>query len=317
MKSKWIFLLVLGLFLVFFIDTSSSLRRPRQGVYIEVPYEVNTTPGKEVKIEGKLWNTGRWWLRNFKLWIEYVPKGFNYTFEPNPFKEVRIIRAWSPKRGLYKLPERFNLTVSIPENASGKYLFRTIGQEFTTYWKYSNSSMFYIRVITSKVEKPGYANFSFSDIVFPETVVEFEPFNISFFVENIGNATGQVNLSISIPEDWNVSEKEKSLTLKPGESSLVEFTIIPTNTSGQIVVFAEYPYKQTILNITKQGPILIPVTKEEAEEGLAALLRELSPYLLILAVIFLAIIIWNVWGIYKVKISRKREEKMVEPSKGL
>jgi len=272
---------------------------------------------KKLKLEGKLWNTGRWWLRNFKLWIEYVPEGFNYTFEPDSFKEVRIIRAWNPKRGLYKLPEKFNLTFSIPENASGKYLFKIIGQEFTTYWKYSNSSMFYIRVISPKVKKPSYANFSFSDIVFPETVVEFEPFNISFFVENTGTAAGQVNLSISIPEDWNVSEKEKSLTLKSGESSLVEFTIIPTNTSGQIVVFAEYPYKQTILNITKQGPILIPVTKEEAEEGLAALLRELSPYLLILAVIFLAIIIWNVWGIYKVKISRKREEKMVEPSKGL
>jgi len=50
MKSKWMFLLVLGLFLVFFIGISSSLRRPNQGVYIEVPYEVNTTPGEEIKI---------------------------------------------------------------------------------------------------------------------------------------------------------------------------------------------------------------------------------------------------------------------------
>ncbi|MDI6798813.1 MAG: hypothetical protein QMD12_02335 [Candidatus Aenigmarchaeota archaeon] len=306
MKLKIVFLASFILFLAFFTGFTTSVRKFREFV-IGLPEEIFVSPGDEVIINGTILNTGWWWLHDFNLTVTGLPKDYNYTVEPKWFEHVRILREWNPQQGVYRVPEKFSIIIKTPENASGIYLINVTGQEFQSWKRVSNSSLFILRVKAHSL-----ANFTITDIVVPETVVEFTPFNISFSVNNTGLTAGQINISVEIPEDWNISEKTKSLTVEAGGSLPVEFEITPTNTSGQIVIFAEYPYRETILNITKVGPILIPVAMptEEAVTDYLAVIKELSPYMIILSLVFLAIIVWNLWGIYKFRAARKKEEKM-------
>jgi hypothetical protein len=274
-----------------------------------MPEVVEAAPGETVTINGTILNFGRYWLHNFNLTASGLPENFTVTFTPSWFEHLRILREWNPKEGLYLAPEKFIMSVKVPEGVTGIYTVNVTGQEFLSWRKLSNSTTFIFRVTTPP-------KLSISDIVVPETVTEFKEFNISFSVKNEGIADQVVTLFVSAPSDWNTSPGQ-SITVNAGSSADVSFALTPTNTSGEISVLMQYPYKAQIINITKVGPMLIPKAPEmvEVPSGLLAWIEKLTvipTWVLVVAVVFLIIIVWNVYKIlktYKFRVVRKKPEE--------
>jgi hypothetical protein len=254
-------------------------------------------------------------LHDFNLTASGLPENYVVTFSPSWFEHVRILREWNPEKGLYLVPEKFTMSIKVPENATGIFTVKVTGQEFMSWKKVSNSTSFIFRVTSPP-------KLSISDIVVPENVTEFKPFNITFEVKNEGLIDQFTNVSVIVPPDWVVEPVAKEMTIKPNASESVIFTITPTNTSGEISVLVLYPYKAQILNITKAGPMLIPKAPVAVAvpTGLAAwfdsLLKQLKAlplWIIIVAVVFLIIIAWNLYKIlkgYKFRIVRKKPEEM-------
>jgi len=289
---------------------------PFRGISITVPDEVSGFPGETVTIDGEILNFGQWWLHDFNLTLSGLPENYDYSTNPEHWEHLRIIREWNPEKGVYKAPEKFTLTIKIPEDAVGVHLVNITGQEFVSWKKFSNSTQFILRVTS-------LAEFSIGDIIVPETVTEFEPFNISMNVKNEGTNVGRIDVTVEVPEDWSVDEKTKTLIIEGGESSPAEFMITPTNTSGEITVFAEYPHRETVLNITKIGPYLVPLPAvappTALPSGLAALIesiKDLGPIVIGIILVLVVIIAWNIWSIYKGYSSRKKPEKMKKKQGG-
>lgn len=312
-------ILIVLTFTLFFVHYSISKRPWRGFIFTDVPEEIVAYPGETVEIEGGMLNIGWWWMHNFNLTLTGLPEDYEYNITPQYFEHLRILREWNPIQGLYRIPENFTLSIKIPEEGFGLHLVNITGQEFFSWRKVGNSTHFLLRVIS-------FPNFTISDIVVPEIVTEYEPFNISFTVENRGVGSGEINISIEVPEDWDISERSKLIVLGPNSSTPVDIIITPTNTSGSINLFADYLQRENIINITKIGPHLIPMPielppEEIAPTGFAALIEfvlSLGPIVIGIGLILLVIIIWNVWSIYKGYKEKKRPEEMkkkqAEPS---
>jgi len=170
---------------------------------------------------------------------------------------------------------------------------------------------------TLKVRAKPTAEFSLSGIVLPQTIIENQSFPLNLTVENKGNKEEEVNVSLKLPLGWNCEDGIKSVKLSPGQASTLTFNITPSNTTGSISISMEYPYKGSIANFTRLGPILAPISfeapKEEVPEYITTYLtaiQEISPILNILSIIFLVIIIWNLYSMYKAGSIRKKEETM-------
>jgi hypothetical protein len=284
--------------------------RPYRGFSIGMPEMVEAGPGELVTINGTILNFGYYWLHNFNLTASGLPEDYIVTFSPNWFEHVRVLRDWNPEQGLYLVPENFTMSIQVPENATGVFTVNVTGQEFTSWRQLSNSTTFIFRVSTPP-------KLSISNIVVPETVTEFKEFSISFSVRNDGLADQHVTLSVSAPADWIVAP-EQSLTVNASSSADVSFALTPTNTSGEISVLLEYPYKAQVLNITKVGPMLVPtapgiITPTGLIVWFEQQLKTMPPWIIVVAVVFLIIIVWNMYKIlrsYRFKFVRKKPEEM-------
>ncbi len=285
---------------------------------IILPEEVSVYPGEEVEIKGGILNTGMYSLHWFNLTLTGLPENFEYEINPNYWEHLMILRDWNPKVGVYRVPHNFTLKIKVPKGASGLFLINVTGQEFLSWRKVSNSSLMILKVLPE-------ANFTLTNISIPEEVKEFEPFNISMVVNNIGETRGDINISFELPAEWNISEKSVLVTLNPNESRELTFEIIPSNTSGEIKILAQYPYRREVIKIEKVGPYLIPKPREIEElpefklpTGFWALvesIKTLPDYIKGVIIILIIIIVYNILSIVKARREKKKPEEMKKEKK--
>lgn len=320
MNAKYLLLpatLVLGLIILLnFVQAP----KPWMAVAIGLPSEIEMDAGDTVVVNGTLLNVGWYWLHNFNISVSGLPKGSELNVTPSWFEHVRILREWNPERGVYLVPEVFQLTIKVPEDASGVFLVNVTGKEWRSWRQYSNSSAFILKVLPTEPPR-----ISLTDIVVPETVVPSEKFNISFEVKNEGVTSQMVTLKVIAPQDWVVEPAEQKMVVQANSSAPVVFTLTPTETSGEISIFMEYPFRKEVLNMTKTGPFIIPSAalapaEFEMPTAMAELLNfmKANVFITIIAAILLLIIFWNIWQIakhYKLKSRRGKPEEMVEHTK--
>jgi len=216
------------------------------------PEEVNVEPGEEVTVEGGIIVTGFYWLHNFDLTVEGLP--YEYELEPEWWEHVRILREWNPEQGVYRVPDKFSLKINVPEDASGSYIVTINGQEHHSFREVSNFT-FFVLSVSGEPLKP---QLTVSDILVPEEITEFEPFRMTFKINNEGPIDTVAKVAVVVPEDWEVDEPTVEMSLKKNESAAAAFDIIPTTTAGEVSLVVEYPFKQEIVKFTKTGPYLIP-----------------------------------------------------------
>src|SRR3990170_5142660 len=289
-------------FTAFFTQYSiSQTPRPwRSFIFTDVPAEINAAPGETVTIKGGVLNNGWYWLGDFRLSLSGLPDGYNYTITPNYLEDLMILREWNPQQGVYRVPQNFTLSIKVPNEGFGVHILNMTGQESRSWYKFSNSTVILLKVSSTP-------KFTLSDIVIPETVAQYKPFNLTFTVNNEGEGSGTLNIAIDAPQDWDVSARNLVVSLDPGASQPVVVTVTPTNTSGNLNILAGYPYKETIVNITQVGPYLTPSPVEMPSEGVPSsgfaavveFVKGLGPIVFGIGVILLIIIIWNILGIYK------------------
>ncbi|MEM5766107.1 MAG: hypothetical protein QW423_00485 [Candidatus Aenigmatarchaeota archaeon] len=289
--------------------------RPLIGFIISLPEEVEASPGETVIINGSVLNIGRYWLHNFNISVSGLPENFEVKVVPHMFKELRILREWNPQQGVYRVPEKFLIEIKVPEGKIGAFLINVTGKEWGSWRRVENSTLF---ILTVSMQP----KLSVSNIVVPEEVFEFKPFNISFDVKNEGLGDWPVSLKVITPEDWKVEPKVRDIVVNASSSHSVVFTLTPTDKTGNISILIEYPYKKEILKLTKTGPFIIPakeeiVEKVEVPTALASLAEfvKTNPVVTVIAIILVMIIFWNVWQIVKhaeIKKVRKKPEEIVE-----
>lgn len=253
-----------------------------------------------------------------------MPADYNVTVIPKRFDAVGITREWNPKQGLYRVPDKFLVIIQTPENASGVFFLNATGKEWMSWRQVENSTIFLLKIA------PTTPKISLTDIVVPENVTENEPFNISLSVNNDALTSQFVKLSVNAPADWEKEPAEVNLTVEGNSSEPVVFTLTPTNSSGEISVFMEFPFRRQIMNMTKSGPFIAPFSTapilppEELQPELnftvpTALVPALdfikaNPIIAVIAFILVVIILWNVWqivGHYQTKEdNRKKPEEI-------
>ena len=229
---------------------------------IGTPEEVVAKPGDTVTVDGTILVTGWWWLHDFNLSVKGLD--YNYEITPQQWEEVRILREWNPDAGLYRVPEKFQMTINVPQDAYGVHIVTITGQEHHSFREISNSTFFALKVSAEEKQpaQPAAPELAVSDILVPEKVEEGMPFNITFLVNNKGNESTVAEVSILLPAGWNVSEKKQALSIKANDSAAGRFAVTPSDTAGEVSLYIEYPYKQTILNLTRIGPFLKPTVAE-------------------------------------------------------
>lgn len=219
---------------------------------IIVPDEVNANPGEKLEVEGGILVTGMYWLHKFNLTVDGVP--YDYKLEPAWWQDVRILREWNPKQGVYRVPEKFKITIDVPSDAKGAHLITLKGQEHHSFREVSNETYFILTIGGA----PAKVNLSVSDIVVPEMIKDYEPFNLTFKLNNLGALDVASTVSVRIPEDWKTDKASITMRVKGSSSETGMFTITPTKEAGEVSLFVEYPFKGQIINFTKIGPYLVP-----------------------------------------------------------
>jgi len=306
---------------VIFSNDSMS-QKPYRTFSIILPEEISAEPGQTVTIDGGLLNTGWIRLHDFSLTLTGLTEDYTYSFSPQHWDELVILREWDSDVGVYRVPEKFQLTITIPDNAAGLQLVTVKGQEMWSSYQMSNTTQFVLKVTPAE-------HFTVSNTSFPENATEGVPFDVKVVVTNDGSKSGTVTLNANTPEDWTVTEKSKSVTLDPKNSSEVVFTITPTITSGNITITAEYPYKENVTTITKIGPLLVPIPKPATATTMQAInitegvlsgyfsklfsdVMGLPLWVIVIAAILVIIILWNIYklfGKYKFKVVRGKPEE--------
>ncbi len=250
-------------------------RRTFYSFEIIVPEEVEAMPGQNVTVDGGVLVTGFYWLHNFELKVSGLP--YDYKIEPEWWEHVRILREWNPEQGVYRVPEKFKLDINVPEDATGSYIVTITGQEHHSFREISNFSYFVLRV----GGKPIKPQLTISDIIIPENITEYEPFRLIFKVDNEGVIDTIANISIKVPEDWEVDEPTQTIKIRKNKSVASAFNIIPTTTPGEVSLYVEYPFRDEVINFTKTGPYLIPagVTTTTKPEEFKPIFSQIVDYL--------------------------------------
>lgn len=302
---------------IFSISYVANSLTPFRGFVIFLPNEVDVQPGQTVIVNGSIMNTGFYWEHNFNLTYSGVPSTYNVTFTPNYWEDMMTIRAWDPVNGVYKVPVPFNITIKLPSDGVGVYAFNVTGQEFQSSRYVHNTTVFVLRVggalgnATNVTQ--AQAVISISQIIVPESVEEFKPFNITFDVVNSGTDNQTVNITLQGPSDWTLTAPQTMSV--PGNSSVpVVFSAIPTSNAGNLAVVLTYPYQQTVLNITKAGPYLVPsagavVGPQFTTTGLISFIQQNTVLTIIIAIVIL-ILIWYFASTYNFYSKRKKPEEM-------
>jgi len=144
--------------------------------------------------------------------------------------------------------------MSAYSDAAGAHLVTLTGQEHHSFREVSNETYFILTIGAA----PAAINLSISDILVPEFVKEYEPFNLTFKMDNLGALDVATTVSLIIPEDWEVDEPSQPIRVKGSSSEAGRFIIIPTTTAGEISFLVEYPFKGEIVNFTTVGPYIVP-----------------------------------------------------------
>jgi hypothetical protein len=315
------------LFLALVVGTLCSLSyvvnsyTPIWGFAVMTPDVVPAQPGQVVTISAGVLNVGTYWLHELNLTSSGLPSDFQVNITPNYFETVRIIRDWDYTHGGGRLPEEFNITIKVPDTASGAYSMNITGQEFRTYRNIANSTVFILQVSGNATSVSAVQGvISVTDLIVPETIQAFQAFNVTFSLVNSGDQNQTVNISLQAPSDWTVTASQ-SLEVPANSSVPVVFSIIPTNSSGNLAVVMQYPYQQTILNVTKAGPFLVPTTTETTApalvtSGLVTFVEQNTVLTIIIAIVVL-ILIWYFASTYSFYQKRKKPEEMKKPAKAV
>jgi len=309
-KTKNILFFVIVALTLFSLAYVVNSITPFRGFVMTLPDQVNAQPGDTLVVSGSLMNIGFYWLHNFNLTYSGLPSDFAVNFTPQYWEHLMTIRAWDPVNGTYKVPIPFNITIKIPATASGAYAINVTGQEFQSWKMIGNSSVFVLKVGGNATSVATQGTISISELLVPETIEELQPFNVTFNLVNSGTENQTANISLQAPADWTVTAKQ-SLQVPANGSAPVVFTIIPTASAGNLAVVLEYPYQQTILNVTKAGPYLIPTTVSAINlpSGLISFAQENTVLTIIIAIVVL-ILVWYVASTYSFYSKRKKPEEM-------
>jgi len=177
-----------------------------------------------------------------------------------------------------------------------------------------------------------------SDILVPEEITEYEPFQLTFKINNEGPVDTLATVSVVVPEDWEVDEPIQNISIAKNDSAASAFSIIPTTTAGEVSLMIEYPFREEIIKFTKTGPYLIPtgattttLPKEKPESILSQIVGYASslldsineafegiggPYAssIIMGIIFVLfiIIVWLILDIVRFTRSRRKEPEEVK-----
>jgi len=315
-KTKNILFFALAVATLFSLSFAVNSITPFRGFVISLPPEVSIQPGETLTVNGGITNIGFYWEHNFTLTYSGLPSDYNVTITPNHWDDLMTIRAWNEVNGTYKVPVPFNISITANALASGVYAVNITGQEHQTWRETSNSTVFILRVgnATGNVTTVTQGTISISEIVVPETVKEFQPFNVSFNIVNNGDKNQTVNVSLKGPADWTITAAQ-SFVVAANSSVPAVFSVIPTSSAGNLAVMLQYPYQQTVLNITKAGPYLIPTTTETqtapifSATGLFSFIQQ-NTVLSIIIVLVVAILIWYFASTYSFYSKRKKPEEM-------
>ncbi len=220
---------------------------------ISLPDEVSVSPGESVTVDGGITVTGMYWLHMFGL--EYAGTPYEIEFSPSFWEHVMIVRGWNPDVGVVRLPEKFEMTITVPEGAEeGNRIVVVRGQEQHSFRKVSNSTYFVLKV----GETETVPHIGISDIIIPETVDDGKPFSLEFRLENVAPIDTIVTVRAVIPEEWQIDDFSKTVLVGSNSSVSENFTIIPTTESGTVSIVIEYPFQGEVINLTKTGPYLVP-----------------------------------------------------------
>jgi hypothetical protein len=312
MKRKILLAAFILISLLSFASFSSAPATKWYSFNIILPEMVEGKPGETVVVKGGILNTGLYWLRMFNITVSNLP--YDYEVEPSFFESVRILREWNPEKGVYRVPVNFTIKIHLPENAIGAHLVNVTGTE-GSWRKTSASSVFILRVLTNVTIKP---NVTISELLLPESVKANETFNLTFKINNFEPIDLKINASVLVPEGWKV-EKTKSVLVKANSSEQLSFKITPSNTSGNVSVYLEYPYGLQTFNLTKYGAFLIPTTEmpKIEKEGIPSItariieiIKGVSPVIIAVIILLLVIILWNIAKIYRFYTKRRKPEKI-------
>lgn len=289
---------------------------PFRAFVINLPEQVDVQPGQMITVNGSILNIGLYWEHNFNLTASGLTSDFNVSIEPNFWENLMTIRAWDPVNGVYKVPVPFNITISVPQDATGAYAVNITGQEHQSWKMITNSSVFILRVggnATAITPVSTAGIISVTNIIVPESVKEFVPFNVSFNLVNSGGENQTVNVSLTAPADWTITAPQ-SLEVPAKGLVPVVFSAIPTSTAGNLAIVLNYPYEATVINVTQAGPYLVPVTNETAPSGfsttaLVSFVQQNTVLTIIIAVVVL-ILIWYFASTYQFYTKRKKPEEM-------
>jgi len=219
------------------------------------PAEVSAQPGTHVTVDCGVLVTGMYWLHNFDITLSGL--GYNYTVTPAHFQDVRILREWNPTAGVYRVPDNFTVGIDVPAGASGVYMVSLTGTEHHSWRQVTNSTYFILRV-GSAAQNATAPQLTVSDILVPETIKEFQPFNLTFKIDNSVAIPTAATVTVSLPKEWQADATSRTFTVPASGSVLGAFRIVPTTTAGSVSLMIEYPFKNQIINFTKVGPYLVP-----------------------------------------------------------
>jgi len=90
--------------------------------------------------------------------------------------------------------------------------------------------------IATTVSPTGKVKIEIVDLIIPSNITANESFDIVVTVKNTGDIKGSDEISLSLPEGWTAKNFEAKVTLKPGDTKKLYFTIIPDESSGEIEV---------------------------------------------------------------------------------
>ena len=303
---------------------------------LRVPDEVVAQPGTEVTVDGGVLVTGMYWLHDFDIKIVGLP--YEYTIAPAHWEDVRILRDWNPVDGVFRVPENFTLKIKLPADASGVHIVSINGTEHRSWRQVSNSTYFVLKVGAAAQNATQAPQLGISDILVPEMIKEFEPFTMSFKIDNNMPVKTAAIVSLQIPKDWQADATSKTFSIEASDSTIGSFRIVPTTSAGTISLFVEYALKDKVINFTKVGPYLVPgekakpsTTTPSAEQPSAGIIggafsafasfvsgalgsagtqydSYLTPITIGIIVILVIVIVWLLGGIFKIVQSGDRGE---------